>query len=118
MSGSVRGPSRDLLAVIDTGATHCQIPEDVLQEIGAERLSEDEVIELPSGRELIRALYAIIVRLDGQAGATTATAGPAGSPTLLSKTALSEMRLGIDAVENRLIREVVRLLAVTNWPTF
>lgn len=107
----------DLAAIVDTGATHCQIPEDVAQAIGAARLTEDEMIELPRGRDVIRALYGIRVRLDEHVVATTAILGQPSSPALLGKVALHQMGLGIDPVENRLIKEVVRLLFVTSWPT-
>lgn len=102
---------------MDTGATHCQIPEDVARDIGAES-AMDEVIQLPSGRDVRLRLIGIWLQLDQYRIATTATVAPAGSPTLLGKAALGQMGLGVDAEENRLIKQVVRLLAVTNWPTF
>lgn len=111
------GPSRELVAIVDTGATHCQIPEDVARDIGAE-YAMDEVIQLPNGRDVRLTLIGIWLEMDQYRIATTATLGPAGSPTLLGKAALAQMGLGVDAEENRLIRQVVRLLAVTDWPTF
>lgn len=112
-----QGPSRELVAIVDTGATHCQIPEDVGQDIGA-RLLGDEDIQLPNGRWITTRLWGIMVQLGERIAPTTATLGPAGSPVLVGKFALGQLGFGVDPVENRLIRQVARLLSVTHWPTF
>jgi len=116
VSGLDGGVSRELLAVIDKGASHCQIPQNIAEEIGA-RLMADEDVQLPNGRWITTGLWGIIVRIDGRAAPTTATLGPRDGPTLLGKFALGQMGLGVHPVENRLIRQVAHLLSATNWPT-
>ena len=117
VSGPAGGLSRELVAVIDTGASHCQIPEDVAGEIGAP-FDYQERILLATGRDLLRDVVGIVVEMDGYVVHTTATLAPPGSPALLGKIALHQMGLGVDPVENRLIKQVVYLLSESGWPTF
>lgn len=115
VSGPAQTVFREVSAVIDSGSDHCQIPEDVAEEIGA-RFRFQETILLSSGREIIVSIVGIIVGFDRYIVDTTAILGPPGGPVILGSIALAQMGFGIDPVEERLIHRVVRLLALTNWP--
>ncbi len=116
----VAGPSeavwRKLTAYVDTGSDHCQIPADVAQAIGA-RFRRTETVLLANGREIEIQLVGIVLKFEEYVIDTNAIVGPVGGPSLLGRIALSQMGLGVDPVEERLIHRVVTLLATTGWPT-
>ncbi|GEM_PF-6833306 len=93
VSGPTRQVWRELDAVIDTGADHCQIPRDVGEAIGAVPIRRVPV-QLANNREVMVEIVDIVLSFDEYVFGTTAYLGPAGGPTLIGSIALGQMNLG------------------------
>ena len=100
--------SAEAEALVDTGATFCQLPREI-----AERLRLT-----PTGSRRLRLANAL-VQLVGQdeAVATSVLIGEPGSTVLLGALALDALGLGIDTEGRRLIPKVSDRLVETDWTT-
>ena len=94
--------SRTGEALVDTGASHSVLAEEVLEELGVQRLwkvpfqlADDRVVEYDVGQALLR--------LDSRELATVVVFGEPGSGALLGASTLELFNLGGDPVGKRLI---------------
>jgi predicted aspartyl protease len=91
-----------LEALVDTGATYTWGPRSVLLGLGHSP-DEEWDFELADGRLLQYGIRWMTVRLDGRAYPTPVVFGDDGTEPLLGVVTLEEFRLGVDAVNQRLI---------------
>ena len=104
-------------AVIDTGSEYCLVPSDLAGRIGVVDLGVQEVgLADGSLREL--RLAAVRVQMQGRTRVVTAVIGPPGVEPLIGANTLGQFSFGVDPQGERLIPQIPRLLASTNWPTW
>ena len=96
------GPSRTLVALVDTGAAYSVVPRVVLESWGCRPVRTQRVV-LADGRIEDWSLTQIDVEYEGRRAATPILMGPANGPVLLGATTLEELGLGIDPLNRRLI---------------
>ncbi len=89
-------------ALVDTGATYTWIPRPTLEALG-HLPEEDWEFELADGRMATYGVKWITVRVNGKAHPTPVVFGESGTGALLGAVTLEESRLGVDAVNERLI---------------
>jgi clan AA aspartic protease len=89
-------------ALVDTGATYTWVPSDVLHRLGLEPDEEWDFV-LADGRTVLYGIAWATVRLDGHTQPTPVIFGDPGTEPLLGVVTLEEFRLGVDAVNQRLI---------------
>jgi len=89
-------------ALVDTGATFTWVPRSILEALG-HTPEEDWDSILADGRRVAYGVKWIRVRLDGRAHPTPVVFGDEGPDPLLGVVTLEEFRLGVDAVNERLI---------------
>lgn len=106
-------------AVIDTGATHCQIPADVAIELHTRLYRRGVRVVLADGNIQERDIVYVLVEVDPSLPAilTTATVGPEAAACLVGAVALEQLSLGTDPSTQRLVPELPVLLRTANWPT-
>lgn len=106
-------------AAIDTGSTHCQIPESVAAQLDA-RLYRMTRVRLADGRIVERAIVIVLLDLDPALPPlqTTAFVADDGSPFLIGVVPLEQMGVGLDPSGDRLIPVVDDLLTISEWRTF
>src|SRR5207245_2800608 len=95
-------------AMVDTGATYTWMPRSVLQRLGHEPEEQWE-FELADGRKTVYGVKWVTIRLNGQTHPTPVVFGDEGTEPLLGVVTLEESRLGVDAVNERLIPTPGRL---------
>jgi predicted aspartyl protease len=91
-----------LKALVDTGATYTWVPRPTLEALGHSP-EEDWEFELTDGRMANYGVKWIVVRINGNAHPTPVVFGEPGTGALLGAVTLEESRLGVDAVNERLI---------------
>jgi len=109
--------SEDVEAVVDSGATFCQVPRDVAERLklwpfGSRRprMADGPVVEL--------ALANAMVELPEQDEvAATIIIADLGAAPIPGTMALDSLGLGVDTAEQRLIPKVLDLFTQTNRPT-
>ena len=89
-------------AVVDSGATYTAIPSDTLRRLGVTPQEEAEFI-LANGQKALYGLAWIRVRLGSREQPTLVIFGDEGSEILLGAFTLEGFRLGVDAVNKRLV---------------
>jgi len=94
--------SRELSALVDTGATYTTLSRDVADALGCRPIGARRVV-LASGREEERPVSVVSIVLQGQEGPTFCFIGPNGGPALLGAVTLEEFALGVDPVAKRLV---------------
>lgn len=92
----------DLDALVDTGATYTSVPRDTLERLGVEPEEEASFI-LANGQSMSLGMAWIRIRLDGREQPSLVIFGDPGSTVLLGAFTLEGFRLGVDAVNQRLI---------------
>lgn len=105
-------------AIVDTGATFCQVPVEIADRLqlvpsGSRRLrlANGQIVEYPVANALVE-----LVDL-GEVIATNVVIGDPGGVVLLGALVLDAFGLGIDTEGRRLIPKVSDLLYETQWPT-
>lgn len=89
-------------ALVDTGATYTWVPKDILERLSV--VPEDQWdFVLADGRVVMYDIAWARVRLNGRSQPTPVVFGDAGTEPLLGVVTLEEFRLGVDAVNQRLI---------------
>ena len=88
--------------LVDTGATFTWIPRNLLERLGHQPEEEWE-FELADGRRAKYGVKWMTVRLDGRRGPTPIVFGEERTDPLLGVFTLEGFRLGVDAVNERLI---------------
>jgi predicted aspartyl protease len=89
-------------ALVDTNAPYTSVPRDVLARLGVEAEKEANFI-LANGQSVKLGMGWISIRLDGREQPTLAIFGEPDSTVLLGAFTLEGFRLGVDAVNERLI---------------
>ena len=95
-------------ALVDTGATHSMIPGSLLVELGIEPV-ETRVSRIADGRRVESQTSWARFSAMGQNGVARVSFGPDGI-YLLGATALEDMGLAIDPVDQRLIPQETLLM--------
>ena len=93
---------REVLALVDTGASHTAIPASVLRELGVAPQTR-ATFRLADGREVELDMGRIWVRIDGSEEMTLVVFGGEGTDPILGAVTLEEFRLGVDPIAQRLI---------------
>lgn len=90
-------------AVVDTGAAHTVIPEDILNGLGVMPV-DSEFYELADGSEIELYMGGVLLSYEGRTPRpTTVLFGPEGSQPLLGASALQVMDLMVDNANERLV---------------
>jgi predicted aspartyl protease len=89
-------------AIVDSGATYTAIPSNTLRRLGITP-QEDAEFVLANGQKVMYGLAWIRVRLAGREQPTLVIFGDQGSEILLGAFTLEGFRLGVDAVNKRLV---------------
>ena len=97
------GRFRQVVALVDTGATYTWIPRDALDELGV-RPEEEWPFVLADGREVTYAIGSIRVRLHHRIRTTIAVFGEQGTEPLMGAVTIEEFGLAVDPVGHRLLR--------------
>lgn len=95
-------------AMVDTGATYTWVPASILQRLGHQPEEQWE-FELADGRKITYGVKWVTVRVNGSSHPTPVVFGEEGTEPLLGVVTLEESRLGVDAVNERLIPTPPRL---------
>ncbi len=89
-------------ALVDTRATYCVLPGDVLERVGASieesrtfELADNRIVELPFGY--------VSLRLEGKQIIAPVVFGPVGVSPLLGATALEISGFAVDPINQRLV---------------
>ena len=110
--GDFEGEQFEVLdALVDTGATYTSVPGDVLDRLGVER-SEEAPFVLANGATVNLGMGWARIRLDDREQPTLVVFGERGSSILLGAFTLEGFRLGVDAVNKRLIPTPAYLVGV------
>jgi clan AA aspartic protease len=95
--------SRELEAVVDTGATMLVLPADVIEELGLRKFREVRVRYANNSKRL-RAVYGIVtLDLHGRSGHFDVLEEERGSQPLVGQMVLEELDLVVDAKARRLV---------------
>ena len=95
-------------ALVDTGATHTVLPQNVLQDLGVEAI-ERVTFQLADEREVEYEVGEARIRLDGRERTTLVVFGPEDATALLGATTLELFNLAVDPVRRRLVSVPSRL---------
>ncbi len=99
MSG---GPSRELDAIVDTGAAYTTLPGWLLRELGIASVGQRRFL-LADGRRVDMDYGQAWVAINGEKVVTIVVFGEDGSPPLLGAYTLEGLGLAVDPVEQRLV---------------
>ena len=96
------GPTLQIEAMVDTGASYTMLPSDVLRELGitATRLG---VFELADNRMVEMSMADVWATIDGKSTTTIVLFGEEGTPPLLGAYTLEGLLLAVDPVNERLV---------------
>ncbi len=102
-------------ALVDTGASFCQVPGSVLRALGISPTDTVEA-ELADGPVVEDPIAEVRVRIDGLETFTWVTFGPENVPPLLGAHALEGVRLAVDPLRRRLIpTRILRMRKTTQF---
>jgi clan AA aspartic protease len=88
--------------LVDTGATHSVVPEDLARRLGLVALPRRVRVQLADGTRRAMPLAAMIVRLLGREAGDTALIGRQGIEPVLGVEALEALGLTVDPRSRRL----------------
>jgi predicted aspartyl protease len=93
----------ELEAFVDSDAFYSQAPESLLRSLGIEPI--DRVVFVTAdGRRSTASIGEVVLRLDGRVRRTICVFGEDDAPSLLGAYTLEGFMLGIDPVNERLVR--------------
>lgn len=95
--------SVEVQAVVDTGATMMVLPQELVDELGLEKLREVEVRYADNRRELKSVYRAVDVEIEGRASTFDVLAEAEGTQPLMGQVVLEILDLHVDARKRRLI---------------
>lgn len=106
-------------ALIDTGATHCQIPESIRARLRAREFRRGRVV-LGDGSIQERQIVYLQLELDPslEPVLTTVVVGGEGTAFLVGAVALEQLSVGVDPTTQQLVPDLPTLLRESNRPTF
>lgn len=99
--------STTVQATVDTGSAYTWVPRPVLQDLGVLAIIT-RPFELPDGRQVLMDMGEARAELLGDQGNTLVVFGPPGTMPLLGAYTLEGFGLGVDPVNQRLIRIIAR----------
>lgn len=88
--------------LVDTGATLCWIPREVLERLGATPLSRLP-FTVADGRTFERDVSAVLLTIDGRKAPVPVAFGEPGEEAVLGATALEALGLLVDSVAKKLL---------------
>ena len=94
--------TRDLEALVDTGATYTMAPARLLRELGIAPMGSRRLL-LADGRRAEMEIGEARATIDGDSVTTLVVFGPDDSPALLGGYTLEGLGLAVDPVEQRLV---------------
>lgn len=103
----------ELDALVDTGASYTVVPRDVLARLGVQATESDSFI-LADGSQRQYDMAWVQVRIDSRVELSLCVFGESGSGALLGAFTLEAFRLGVDALNRRLIPTPAYLTKVMN----
>ena len=89
-------------ALVDTGATHTLLPQDVLDRLGVQPRGNRRFI-LADGREVLYPTACVNAKIDGEVQPTIVVFGAAGCDALLGAVTLEEFGFAADPIRRQLI---------------
>ena len=89
-------------ALVDTGATYCVFPGDMLAGLGV-MVEENRTFDLADNRAVELPIGHATIRLAGRQIITQVVFAPAGASPLLGATALEGASLAVDPIGQRLV---------------
>ncbi len=101
---SLNAPERlsEISLLVDTGATLCWIPREVLERLGAQPLSRLP-FELADGRRLERDVTTVFLLVNGRKAPVEVAFGEPVEAAVLGATALEGLGLMVDPVAKKLV---------------
>ncbi len=102
ISGMNGGPSREIEAMVDTGAAYTTLPARVLRELGIEPVDRG-VFLLADGRRVDMEIGRAWATINGTSEVTLVVFGEDDAPALLGAYTLEGLRLAVDPVAQRLV---------------
>ena len=115
---SLNNPARteEVSLLVDTGATLCWIPREVLERLGVAPVSRLP-FSLADVSMLERDITAVLLTVDGRKAPVEVAFGEPGEEAVLGATALEGLGFMVDPVGKRLVpRNLFALLIPTNNP--
>ena len=100
-------------ALVDTGASFTVVPRDVLARLGVQATESDSFV-LADGSQRQYDMAWVQVRIDSRVELSLCVFGESGSGALLGAFTLEAFRLGVDALNHRLIPTPAYLTKVMN----
>ena len=88
--------------MVDTGATHTLMPEDLLGDLGVDTV-EQIAFQLADDREVRYQVGEARLHMDGRERTVLVVFGPPGTKPLIGPTSLKLFNLAMDPVRQRLI---------------
>ncbi len=92
---------------VDTRATLCWIPREVLERLGAEPFSR-LAFTCADGRRFERDITAVLLTIDGKKGGVSVAFGEPGEEAVLGATALEILGFAVDATGKKLVPRDLR----------
>ncbi|MBI2171905.1 MAG: retroviral-like aspartic protease family protein [Chloroflexi bacterium] len=102
LAAEASGPSEEIEALVDTGATYTFVPGSVLRRLGIRPTGQRE-FEVADGRIKRYDIAVALVRLHGEVYPTLVVFGDEGTQPLLGVVTLETLGLGVDPVRQRLV---------------
>ena len=96
------GPSEDLDALVDTGATYTLVPAPILRRLGVEPIGRQTFV-IADGSRVEREIGWLLIRIDGAERPSVVVFGDDNAEALLGAVTLEEFGLGVDPVAQRLV---------------
>jgi clan AA aspartic protease len=108
---SLAAPMRteELSLLVDTGATLCWIPRDILERLGVAAFSRQPFV-LADGRRLERDITAVLLTIDERRAPVPVAFGEPGEEAVLGATALEALGFVVDPVAKKLVPRHLRAL--------
>jgi clan AA aspartic protease len=88
--------------LVDTGATHTVLPEELARRLGVIPLPRRVRVRLADGRIKRMRLGTVLIRLRGREAGDTVLIGPRGADPLLGVEALEGLGLAVDPTSGKL----------------
>ena len=109
------GPFERVEGLVDTGATYCSVPGNILRGLGVEP-TETLEFEMADGRIIERQLGDVRARVEGKEVLTTVIFGEEGDSVLLGVYTLERAHLGVDPFDRRIVPVRPRLGQNGHYP--
>jgi clan AA aspartic protease len=100
-----------LEAVVDTGATHSWVPEELLKRLGVKPI-EVRPLKIASGKIIRRKLGVVSVTVRDKTMPTPVLFGDKGSEPLLGAITLEELGFAVDPLQRTLVPATAYLLSL------